>query len=290
MKYLPQVESVWQIGFAIGIVTPPLLIRNHSVIAIIESDLFTIAFGVAIISTALVIVAVICFPSNPKTPPSHAAQNAQDQETAFLPPIKKLCTNKAFVLIVIVFGLNFGVFSALLAMLNQIVLAHYPDGFTDAGFIGILGVVVGILGSTVSGIILDKFRCYKTLLIISEVVMIAAMVCFTYTFELHISSVYITMSIVGFCSGALWSGNIEAVVETTYPQPEGISIGLLNGSGQGLTIVLTYLYQILLTHTDYTWANNAMIALLLLALVLLVFVRVELRRDGANIRKDTDNL
>ncbi|XP_031344314.1 uncharacterized MFS-type transporter C09D4.1-like [Photinus pyralis] len=277
-----------QIGAAIGIVVPPLLITNHARIETIENDLFTIAIGVAIVSTTFAVLVIICFP---RTPPSHAAQSDLVHSSCMLQAtFKKLFTNRSFLQLVAVFGIDFGVFCALLTMMHQVVVLHHPGGYTEAGLIGVLAVLACGMGLIVAGFVLDKFRCYKGLLLMSQTVIVTAMVCFTYTFEISLYLVYLTVTIIGLFAGILWSGSVEAVIETTYPQPEGISIGILNGSGQCMGIALTCLYQTLfnLTKCDKL-ANNAMSGFLLLALMVLMYSRIELRRTSANLLKDKDN-
>lgn len=279
-----------QLGFAIGFVVPPLVIRSQYDVAIIESDLFTIALGVAITCTVLVIIIILCFSDKPPTPPTYAASCTKHQDITFVQPFKKLMTNKPFVLLMSGFGIDLGIFCALSALLNQIILRNYPNGFLDAGRIGLLMVIAGIFGSLISGTILDKFKCYRGALLSLQTVTFLTLVIFTVILSMDIMLVYATVGLLGFYVGALWSVCFEVAVEITYPEPEGIAVGLLNGCGQGLGIIFTYIYSTLFYHFNDIWANSAMSALILLALISMGLIRMELRREAANFKKDTDNL
>lgn len=48
-----------------------------------------------------------------------------------------------------------------LALCSQVVLKYYPGHEVDAGRIGLSIVLAGMLGSVVSGIVLDKTHKFK---------------------------------------------------------------------------------------------------------------------------------
>uniref|UniRef100_A0A1Y1M1X7 Major facilitator superfamily (MFS) profile domain-containing protein n=1 Tax=Photinus pyralis TaxID=7054 RepID=A0A1Y1M1X7_PHOPY len=274
-----------QMGFAVGYAVPPLLIRNQYDRSLIEGDLFTMSLCVAITCTVLVIVVLICCPDKPETPPSYAAMCCQDQRITFFEPLKKLVANRAYLLIVVGFGIDLGVSGAVSALLNQIVLAYYPEGFLDAGRIGLLAVTTGIFGSIICGIVLDRYKCYKEALLTLQLMTILTMILFTVTFKMHIISVYVSMGLLGFYLGAQWALSFEIVAEITFPEPEGIAVALLNGFGQALAIPLTYLYSTLFYQANVVWANTAITILANVAFVAMLCMPMELRRKAANLKE-----
>lgn len=70
-------------------------------------------------------------------------------------------TNKNYILLLVSYGVNVGVFYAISTLLNQIVLLHFPGHELDAGQIGLCIILCGMAGSVISGIILDKTHKFK---------------------------------------------------------------------------------------------------------------------------------
>ena len=72
------------------------------------------------------------FKNQPLTPPSRAQemirQGAEDPESNidFLASIKRLMSNKGYVILLITYGLNVGVFYAMATLLNTVILKHFP--------------------------------------------------------------------------------------------------------------------------------------------------------------------
>lgn len=75
--------------------------------------------------------------------------------------MKVLLSNKAFLMHTLAFGISGSVFSAVATFLNQFTLHYFKDNEEDAGRLGLLWIVLGMLGSVVIGIILDKTKKYK---------------------------------------------------------------------------------------------------------------------------------
>lgn len=72
------------------------------------------------------------FKNQPLTPPSRAQemirQGAEDPESNidFVASIKRLMSNKGYVILLITYGLNVGVFYAMATLLNTVILKHFP--------------------------------------------------------------------------------------------------------------------------------------------------------------------
>jgi FLVCR family feline leukemia virus subgroup C receptor-related protein len=75
------------------------------------------------------------FKNQPLTPPSRAQemirQGAEDPESSidFVASIKRLMSNKGYVLLLITYGMNVGVFYAMATLLNTVILKHFPVSF-----------------------------------------------------------------------------------------------------------------------------------------------------------------
>ena len=75
---------------------------------------------------------ILAFKDRPLTPPSRAQEmvregSAEDPEASvdYMASIKRLMTNKGYVLLLITYGLNVGVFYAISTLLNSVILMHF---------------------------------------------------------------------------------------------------------------------------------------------------------------------
>jgi FLVCR family feline leukemia virus subgroup C receptor-related protein len=73
------------------------------------------------------LVRVSVFKAEPAMPPSPAqAEQRAKEDSNFLKSLKQLITNKGYVLLLMSYGFNVGVFYAISTMLNQVVLIYFP--------------------------------------------------------------------------------------------------------------------------------------------------------------------
>lgn len=72
------------------------------------------------------------FKAAPATPPSAAADFGSSLDSNFFQSIKKLLTNRNYILLLISYGLNVGVFYAISTLLNELVLTYYPVRFNKS--------------------------------------------------------------------------------------------------------------------------------------------------------------
>ena len=67
------------------------------------------------------------FKAQPPLPPSMAQlEQRANNETDFFGSLKRLFLNPRYVLLVVSYGINVGVFYAISTLLNQVVLRYYP--------------------------------------------------------------------------------------------------------------------------------------------------------------------
>ncbi|XP_049541795.1 feline leukemia virus subgroup C receptor-related protein 2 [Anopheles darlingi] len=275
-----------QLGIAVGFLVPPMLVENHDDISLIGDDLRLMFYIVAGFTSVLVVLVIFFFKAAPPTPPS-AAQEATKtpnplQSSPFLHSIKRLMLNRNYVLLLISYGMNVGVFYAISTLLNQIVLTHYPGHEVDAGRIGVCIVFAGMLGSVACGIVLDKTHRFKETTLAVYVFTMIGMWIYTFTLSVgHIAVVYVTSSLLGFFMTGYLPVGFEFAAELTYPEPEGTSTGLLNAAAQVFGITFTMLYSELLNTSGDIVANVTMAVMLLVGSVVTAVIRSDLRRQAA---------
>ncbi|CAF1515726.1 unnamed protein product, partial [Rotaria sordida] len=208
-------------------------------------------YVVAFVCISCFIAMVIVFQRLPPTPPSRAQEIAlQRSEQNYVQTLKRLLTNRWFLLLLLSYGLNTGTFYSISTLLNPIYMWYFDkktdQASTYAGTIGMLLVIGGIFGSLLGGYILDKTKAYKTVTFGVYVLSFLSMVLFISTISLHQYVAFVTMTIVGFFMTGYLPVGFEYGVEITYPENEAISSSLLNVSAQIFGLCITQLQEYLI--------------------------------------------
>ena len=154
-----------QLGIALGSVIPPIVVRDQkdaSNYSQIGYDLLHMFLGNAILTSVILILVIASFDDQPPSPPSRAQELGGDNADGnYLASIKRLATNGGFMLLLVSYGLNVGVFYAIQSLLNIEILKHFDDAQEDAGGMGLVMHICGIAGMLICGFILDKTHQYK---------------------------------------------------------------------------------------------------------------------------------
>ncbi|KAK7576443.1 hypothetical protein V9T40_012729 [Parthenolecanium corni] len=270
-----------QFGIAVGFVVPPILIKWGNTE---EDGLRLIYYGVAVITTVILLLICLFFEDKPDLPPSpaQAAQKCSDTQNDFGGSIRRLLMNKGYVLLLLSYGINVGVFYAISTLLNTVILHYFPTGQEDAGIIGLVIVIVGMVGSVCCGYILDKTRLFKEITLIVYASSVIGMLAFTFTLGRgQIYIVYITASLLGFFMTGYLPVGFELASELTYPEPEGTSSGLINAGAQVFGIAFTIMYGLLIPTVGEFWSNICLIFMLIAGTLLTAFIPSDLRRQLA---------
>ncbi|XP_052748835.1 uncharacterized MFS-type transporter C09D4.1 [Galleria mellonella] len=271
-----------QLGVAVGFFLPPMLVRAQGTIEEIGADFQLMFYIVAAFTSVLFVLILLFFKAAPPTPPSAAADLGSNLDSNFLQSIKKLLTNRNYVLLLISYGLNVGVFYAISTLLNQLVLTYYPGANEDAGRIGLVIVVAGMTGSVVCGLILDKTHRFKETTLAVYAASVVGMIIFTFTLDCGIIAVvYLSSILLGFFMTGYLPVGFEFASEVTYPEPEGTTSGILNAVVQIFGIVLTLTYEWMLSNISDRWSNLTLCAILALGTVITACIRSDLRRQAA---------
>nr|KAF7421404.1 hypothetical protein H0235_009240 [Vespula pensylvanica] len=236
-----------QLGIAIGFLFPPILVPNSDDLAVVARGFQIMFYIVAAFTSLILVVILLFFKAQPPLPPSpaQAVQRENDSAEDFIQSIKRLFTNVGYLLLLLSYAINVGIFYAISTLLNQIILEYFPRHEEDAGRIGLTIICAGMLGSVVCGIILDKTHKYKF-----------------------------------FMTGYLPVG-FELAAELTYPEPEGTAAGLLNAVTQVFGIIFTILYGNLIKLLSNLWANIVLCIALAIGAFLTTIIPNDLRRQNA---------
>lgn len=274
-----------QLGIAIGFLFPPMLVQNSDN-RHIEQGLRSMFSIVAAFTTIILLLIFLLFKAKPPLPPSPAQAVQQETESAenFFVSVRRLLTNVGYLLLLLSYGINVGIFYAISTLLNQIILEYFPGHEQDAGRIGLTIVCAGMLGSVVCGVILDKTHKFKETTLGVYLFSFLGMLIFTFTLgDGGIYVIYITSAILGFFMTGYLPVGFELAAELTYPEPEGTSAGLLNAVVQIFGIAFTTLYSYLFSIWGDFWANIALCVTLALGAFFTTIIPNDLRRQNAKI-------
>nr|CAI5855695.1 unnamed protein product [Callosobruchus analis] len=158
------------LGIALGFLLPPVIVKNHENVEDIGADINVMCWGTAIAIAPVALTVVFYFPEEPPYPPSQAKLEERENKDVvnfkvFIGSLKVLFKNKAFLIHAFSYGLNLAIYSAIGTLLNQFILNYFEEAQEDAGRMGLVMILVGMLGSILIGIVLDKTHRYKSVYI-----------------------------------------------------------------------------------------------------------------------------
>ncbi|XP_040920690.1 feline leukemia virus subgroup C receptor-related protein 1 [Toxotes jaculatrix] len=284
-----------QLGTAIGFLLPPVLVPNTpDDVELTGHNISIMFYGTAAVSTGLFILAVIVVKDRPPLPPSQAQAVLPDsppEDYSYKQSIINLIKNKAFVLLLVSYGIMTGSFYSVSTLLNQMIMACYENQELNAGRIGLTLVVAGMVGSILCGLWLDHTKTYKMTTLIVYCLSFLGMVVFTFTLNLNnIYLVFFTAGVLGFFMTGYLPLGFEFGVEITYPESEGTSSGLLNAFAQIFGIIFTLIQGKLTTHYDPQAGNLFLCAWIFLGILLTALIKSELKRNNVNMAAGSNHL
>lgn len=280
-----------QLGIAIGFLLPPVIVPDVDDVTELATSLRYMFIGTGVITSIQAILVLIAFEDKPRLPPTVAQKSIIDDETttkseSYLTSIKQLVTPVPSLLLIITYGVNTGCFYGISTLLNREILTYFPDSVVEAGQVGLVMVLCGIVGSIVCGLILDHTGKYKITTFLVYLSTFVFMGVYTATLSLkQIWIVYLTAGALGFTMTGYLPIGFEFAAELTYPISEGTSSGLLNASAQAFGIALTMGMSAMIDDIDKNgvlWANMLLCGTLLLGTVGTYAINGELKRQNAN--------
>ena len=238
------------IGAALGMVVTPMLIEGMSI-----AKVQMVYGGIAAFSSVLFLLLVR---EKPSTPPC-----AEDEETRalVLDGLKSALKIKPFWLYLFVSFIGLGIFNGLTTWIEAIVR---PRGFSpnDAGTIGALLIVGGLVGAVVLPALSDKQGKRQRYLILAFLGAIPGLVGLT--FATSAFWLFASAALMGFFLVSALPIGMQYAAEITYPTPEGTSNGLIQLFGQG-AVVFVYIMEAMKS-SDGSFTPSLLLAIGLLVL------------------------
>ena len=249
------------IGILLGVLITPFLY------AAVNIEMTLLIYGIlSLISGVLFIIFV-------KTkPPSPPSKEQLREKVLMGKGLKSLFKSKGFIILFITFFFGLGIFNFITSYIELIL---YPRGFdaTDAGIIGGLLLIGGIVGCIVMSALSDKFKKRKLLLIISIIIATISLFIITPPITTDPVLLYLFSFLLGF--GILSAGPValEFAVDLTKPVPEATSNGMLMMVGQIGGIIFILFFEGFTLGGDYFPALLLESIFLLATLILVFFLK-----------------
>ncbi len=218
------------VGTALGMVLTPILMESMSIPTI---QLYY--GGVAAISAVLFIAL------SRETPPTPPCSPGMEARALMMDGLKHALTVKAFWFDLAVAFIGLGIFNGITTWVESIIR---PRGFTptDAGTLGALMIVGGVIGAVVIPALSDKQRKRQIYLYIAFIGAIPGLIGLTFatTSILLFASAFV----LGFFLTSAMPIAMQYAAEVTHPTPEGTSNGLIQLFGQA-SVVFVFIMEAL---------------------------------------------
>ncbi len=214
------------LGIVVALVLTPYLT--------IQSQISGTLLIYGIVSMIAVVVFFVFVKERPPTPPCPPDQEAR---SLVFDGLKESLRMRNFVLLMFIFFVGLGVFNAVTTWIEDIVR---PRGFsiTQAGNIGGLMIVGGIIGAVVIPLLSDHYRKRTPYLLLAVIGAILGLVGITFATSYWL--LLISAFVFGFFLLSAGPVGFQYGAEVTHPTPEGTSNGLLLLMGQisGIVFIL----------------------------------------------------
>ncbi|HAE59398.1 MAG TPA: MFS transporter [Anaerolineae bacterium] len=243
------------IGTALGMVLTPILIESMSI-----PTVQLIYGGVAAFSAVLFIVLARETPPTPPCPPG------QEVRALMLDGLKHAFTVRPFWFDLAVSFIGLAIFNGITTWIESIIR---PRGFTpnDAGTLGALMIVGGVIGAVVIPALSDKQRKRQRYLYVAFIGAIPGLIGLTFATSAWL--LFASAFVLGFFLVSAMPIGMQYAAEVTRPTPEGTSNGLIQLFGQA-SVVFVYIMEAMKSN-DGSFTPALVLALgLLLVSALLV--------------------
>ncbi|XP_074030442.1 choline/ethanolamine transporter flvcr2a isoform X3 [Leptinotarsa decemlineata] len=283
-------------GNALGYILPTMVVHDSENMKDIASGLKRLCWILTVLMVPVTIVVIFYFPEQPPLPPS-ATEASRRREQEKLDSIdishsmKSMLRNKGFLIHMLAFSMNMGVSTAVGTLLNQFILQYFEGATEEAGRMGFLMVIAGMVAILVFGIILDKTRKYKETALIIYLLFGISFVFFMFSLKYRsIYFTYISCGLVGFFYNGYMPVGIELAVELTFPAQEITSTGIIMAGSQVLGALLTVALGHLNLWLGTFWSLAVQAVILFFGTLITAFIPNRMLRQEAIESKNNNGV
>jgi len=217
------------VGTALGMVLTPILTDGGMSIPAVQM----LYGGLAAFSAVLFVLL------SRETPPTPPCPEGQEVRALMLDGLKNALRNRYFWYYLIVSFVGLGIFNGITTWVENIIR---PRGFTptDAGTLGALMLVGGVLGAVTIPPFSDKQRKRKRYILLGLLLCIPGLIGLTYATAPWL--LFVSAFAFGFFLISTSPIGMQYASEVTHPTPEGTSNGLIQLFGQA-SVVFVYIME-----------------------------------------------
>ncbi len=254
-------------GTALGMVLTPMLIVTMSI-----STVQLFYGGAAAFSAVLFLLLAREKPATPPCPPG------QEVRALMVAGLKNALKVRDFWLYLFVSFIGLGIFNGVTTWVENIVR---PCGFspTDAGTMGALMLVGGVLGAVVIPPFSDRMHIRQPFILLGFFLSIPGLVGLTFAHNIWL--LFASAFVLGFFLVSANPIGMQYAAEITQPTPEGTSNGLIQLFGQA-SVVFVYIMEAMKTQ-DGSFTPALLLAAGLMLITTLVITRMKDSRPPVEI-------
>jgi len=219
------------VGFAVPMLISPILAESRGIPYVFKIY--------AIIAVMSAVVCIVFTKEKPEIAPSGPMVSKDDMSIA---SVKKLLTNRIYLTVLTICFISIGIFNTVLTLLETILIPHDITS-SEAGIVGAVFVVSGVIGAVVIPIISDKVGFRIPFFIISTVILIPAYLGFAFLNSFML--ITIMAALAGFAIMGVAPILFQHGSEVAYPIQEGTSLGIILLMGQISGVLFVYLFEVL---------------------------------------------
>jgi MFS family permease len=247
------------LGVALGMVLTPVLADMMSIASV------QLVYGLLAAATAVAFLALAR--ERPATPP---CPPGMDERALMLDGLKHALKVRPFLIMLGIAFIVMGAFNGVTTWVEQII---HPRGFspTDAGIMGALMLLAGIIGAVVLSALSDRQGRRVRFMVIALVATVPGMLGIAFVSSIWL--LYAFAAVLGFFLVAVLPIGMQYAAEITNPTPEGTSNGLIQLCGQ-VSVVYVYMMAALRT-SNGSYTVSLVLSAVLLALGALVVSRLK---------------
>jgi len=246
------------VGTALGMVLTPILTETMPI-----PTVQLIYGGLAALSTLLFVILAREKPPTPPCPPGMEAR------ALMLDGLKHALTVRAFWLYLLVSFIGMGIFNGITTWVENIIR---PRGFTptDAGTLGALMLVGGVLGAVIIPPFSDRQHKRQRYLLLGITLAIPGLIGLTFATPYWM--LLLSAFSMGFFLVSTSPIGMQYAAEITHPTPEGTSNGLIQLFGQA-SVVFVYVMEAMKSK-DESFTPALLLAIALLVVSALVITQM----------------
>jgi cyanate permease len=221
--------------------------------------------GIAALSAVLF---VIFAREKPATPP---CLDGQEVRALMLDGLKSALKIKTFWMWLFISFVGLGIFNGVTTWVETIIR---PRGFSpaDAGTLGALMLVGGVLGAVALPALSDKQRKRQRYMMIGVVLAIPGLVGLAFATNLIL--LFVSAFFMGFFLVSANPIGMQYSAEVTYPTPEGTSNGLIQLFGQA-SVVFVYIMEAMSTKDGGSFTPGLLLMVGLLVVCALLVTQMK---------------